>query len=180
MAESGRSLRLFFALWPDAATSSALHARARALQTACGGRAMRRDTLHLTLAFLGETPASAVARLQALATEVAGEGFTLELDRAGSWHRHRILWTAASRVPSALVALAQDLEGRLRATGIEIEERAFSPHVTLVRNAHAAPIEPELAPLRWTVASFVLVASERIAAGACYRTIGRWRLKHRG
>lgn len=141
---------------------------------------MLRDTLHLTLAFLGETPAWQVDGLRALAAEVAGTGFVLELDRIGSWHRNRILWTGPSRVPPALIALAQDLEGQLRTAGFALEERAFSPHVTLVRNARAAPAETPLAPLRWTVGSFVLVASEAGAAGAHYRRIGRWPLQPRG
>ena len=181
-ADAGRApnLRLFFALWPDAATRAGLHARARALHSECGGRAMRRDTIHLTLAFLGETPVRQVERLRAVAAGVQGEGFALDLDRVGSWHRNRILWTGPSMVPPALAALAQDLEGRLRADGCALEARAFSPHVTLVRNAHAAPREAQLTPRRWTVGSFVLVASERSAAGAHYRTIGRWPLKRRG
>lgn len=174
------SLRLFFALWPDAVTSAALHARARALHAECGGRAMRRDTIHLTLAFLGETPAWEVERLLALAGQVDGEGFALVLDHVGNWKRNRVLWTGPSIIPPALTALAQGLESRLRAAGFVLEERAFSPHVTLVRDARAAPAGPQLAALRWTVASFVLVASERSAAGASYRTIGRWPLKQRG
>ena len=173
-------LRLFFALWPDSATSAALHARARALHLECGGRAMRRDTIHLTLAFLGDTPAREVERLQALAAQVEGESFALALDRVGSWKRNRVLWAGPSIVPPALAALAQDLEARLRAAGFALEERAFSPHVTLVRNARVAPAEAPLPPLRWRVASFVLVASERSAAGARYRVIGRWPLKQRG
>lgn len=172
-------LRLFFALWPDSATSAALHARARALHTECGGRAMRRDTIHLTLAFLGDTPAREVQRLRALAAQVDGESFALALDHVGSWKRNRVLWTGPSIVPPALAALAQDLEARLRAAGFALEERAFSPHVTLVRNARAAPAEAPPAPLRWSVASFVLVASERSAAGAHYRVIGRWPLQQR-
>ena len=173
-------LRLFFALWPDSATSAALHARARTLQAECGGRAMRRDTIHLTLAFLGDTPAREVERLQALAAQLEGERFALVLDHVGSWKRNRVLWTGPSILPPALAALAQDLEARLRVAGFALEERAFSPHVTLVRTARVAPAAAPQTPLRWRVASFVLVASERSAAGAHYRVIGRWPLQQRG
>ncbi len=172
-------LRLFFALWPDSATSAALHARARALHLECGGRAMRRDTIHLTLAFLGDTPAREVERLQALAAQLEGERFALVLDHVGSWKRNRVLWTGPSILPPALAALAQDLEARLRVAGFALEERAFSPHVTLVRTARVAPAAAPLTPLRWRVTSFVLVASERSAAGAHYRVIGRWPLQQR-
>ena len=185
VGEGGRAqkeprLRLFFALWPGAATRSALHARALALNAECGGRVMRRDTIHLTLVFLGDTPAHELDRLQALAAQLDGQRFAFALDRVGSWKRNRILWSGPSSVPPALAELGRALGGRLRAAGFTLEERAFAPHVTLVRNAGAAPAEAQVAPLAWEVDDFALVASERRAAGARYRTIGRWPLKHRG
>lgn len=169
-------LRLFFALWPGAAVAAALHARACALRAGCGGRAMRRDTIHLTLAFLGELPAQDAGRLMAIAAGIRGDRFVLELDRIGAWHGSRILWSAPSRAPAALAALAAALEEGLRAGGFTLERRAFAPHLTLVRNARQAPPAGEAAPLRWPVASFVLVSSERDASGAHYRVLGRWGL----
>lgn len=175
-AERGATRRVFFALWPDAATAAGLHARARALHAECGGRAMRRDTLHLTLAFLGEVAQESVTRLGQLAAEVRGAPFVLELDQLGAWHRNRVLWTAASAAPQALVDLARALGQRLREAGFVLEERAFAPHVTLVRNARAAPLSQTCPALRWPVASFVLVVSEPAPAGARYRVLGRWPL----
>ena len=182
MSEAGAAagkepkLRLFFALWPDAATRCALHARARALHAECGGRLMRRDTIHLTLAFLGDTPVRELERLRALAAQLGGQRFTFALDRVGGWKRNRILWSGPSVAQPALIALAQGLARSLREAGFVLDERAFAPHVTLVRNADAAPAEAQVEPLRWDVDEFVLVASERSAAGAHYRTIGRWPL----
>ena len=51
------SLRLFFALWPDETTQGALYRTGKWMHKHWGGRLMRRDTLHLTLAFLGSMPA---------------------------------------------------------------------------------------------------------------------------
>ena len=96
-------LRVFLALWPGAATAAALHARARALQAECGGRAMRRDTIHLTLAFLGDVAVPRLAALGAVAQSVRGERFVLELDRVGNWRGNRILWSGVrSRLPRCL------------------------------------------------------------------------------
>src|SRR5437667_76833 len=53
-----RKLRLFYALWPDAATRAAL----TRLQLAVRGRNMRPENFHLTLAFLGEQPIRSLAR----------------------------------------------------------------------------------------------------------------------
>ena len=169
-------LRVFFALWPGAATAATLHARARALHAECGGRVMRCDTIHLTLAFLGDVAVSRLAALEAVAQSVRGERFVLELDRVGSWRGNRILWAGCAQVPAAMPAMAEALAADLRAAGFELEARAFNPHVTLVRNAVRPPQGVEMAPLRWPVASFVLVASEREAGGAHYRVLGRWPL----
>lgn len=170
-------LRVFFALWPDAATAAALHARARSLQAPCGGRVMRRDTIHLTLAFLGDVDTARLECLHETARSLRGERFTLALDRVGSWHGNRILWTGPSRSPAALGRLAEALGERLRAADFALDQRVFSPHVTLVRNARQAPPAHEADAVHWPVASFVLVASERAASGAHYRVLGRWPLR---
>ena len=53
MAQVAEPLRLFFALWPPGDLQGRLAAWAR--QAAGKGRAMRRENIHLTLAFLGAT-----------------------------------------------------------------------------------------------------------------------------
>ncbi len=168
-------IRVFFALWPDAVTATALHGRGRHLHARCGGRVMRRDTLHLTLAFLGDVPATRLEVLNRLAARLKGEAFDLVLDRSGSWQRNRIVWLAPATMPAALAALVKALAEALGAAGFRVEARPFSPHITLLRNAHAAPPDDAFVPLRWRVGGFALVASERRSEGACYRVLGRWR-----
>jgi 2'-5' RNA ligase len=46
--------RVFFALWPTPAESAQLAAWQAPLKSLCGGRAMRGETLHNTLAFIGD------------------------------------------------------------------------------------------------------------------------------
>src|SRR3546814_10607201 len=58
--------RLFFALWPGPALAATLAHWAAQAQAACGGRAMRPDTLHLTLAFLGARSEEHTSELQSL------------------------------------------------------------------------------------------------------------------
>ncbi len=168
-------LRVFFALWPDAVTAAALHAHGRHLHARCGGRVMRRDTLHLTLAFLGDVPASSLEVLGRLAARLKGEAFDLVLDRSGSWQKNRIVWLAPASMPAALAALVKALGDALAAAGFSVEARPFAPHVTLLRNSHAAPPEDVSVPLLWRVGGFALVASERRSEGARYRVVGRWR-----
>lgn len=141
---------------------------------------MRRDTLHLTLAFLGDVDAARIPDLRGIAYALKCAPFALTLDRLGSWHGHRVLWLGPATPPGALAGLSADLAERLEGADFALAARAFSPHVTLVRNAAHAPSARETEPLVWRVGSFVLVASERTADGARYRRLGRWSLRPGG
>lgn len=167
--------RCFFALWPEPALADSLHALADGAHASCGGRLMRRETLHMTLAFLGEIPAERVATAMAAADELAGtEAFDLTLDRLDYWQHNRILW--AGGVSPRLTLLADTLGSRLREAGFTIDTRAFAAHVTLLRDARceAVPVMP--AALSWPVREFVLAESRPTSAGAAYDIIGRWPL----
>ncbi|ATE60241.1 RNA 2',3'-cyclic phosphodiesterase [Thauera sinica] len=168
--------RVFFALWPDAAVAAALYGAARRIHAQTGGRLMRRDGLHLTLAFLGEQPAGRVEALRRLAASMTGEAFELLLSHAGAWQRGRIVWSGPGAAPPALAALAEGLAGALRAQGFEVERRPFAAHVTLVRNALAPPPPEVEPPVRWLVGEFALVRSHVGTDGARYEVIGRWPL----
>jgi 2'-5' RNA ligase len=170
-----RNLRLFFALWPDPATRSALAATARELRQACGGRSPPAANLHLTLAFLGAVGAYRLPELRALADAVVTTPFDLDLVRVGCWRAQRLAWAAPPACPPALTALTGQLTDGLRRHGFHTERRAFKPHVTLLRNVVTVPPVQDLAaPLRWPVRGFVLVCSEPAAKGVQYRVIGQW------
>ncbi|MGE5468872.1 MAG: RNA 2',3'-cyclic phosphodiesterase [Ignavibacteria bacterium] len=175
MAEPAR--RLFFALWPEADVAGRLHEAGKALQRACGGRVMRRDTLHVTLVFLGAVPQSRVADAEAAADRVAGSRFALELDGLACWKHNRIAWAGCGETPAALDALATQLAQRLREAGFRLDARPFAVHATLVRNADcAAPLPPLSEPIVWLVADFVLVESHTGPAGSRYEIVRRWAL----
>jgi len=78
-SESG-PLRLFFALWPDDATRDALNRTGKWLHQHWGGRRMRADTLHITLAFLGSSPVDRLDVLVGCASMVKTGAFELVLD----------------------------------------------------------------------------------------------------
>ena len=175
MAASMR--RLFFALWPPAVVAAGLHDAALAAQRACGGRPMRRETLHLTLAFLGAVPQSRVAAAAAAAANVAARPFVLELARLACWKHNRIVWAGCSDVPPALARLAADLAQALRQAGFALDARPFAVHATLVRNADcAATVPPPAAPIDWPVADFALVESHAERGASRYEVLRRWPL----
>jgi len=169
------TLRLFFALWPDDATRDALNQAGKWLHQRWGGRRMRADTLHITLAFLGSTPVAQLDALFACADAVQSEPFELILEQAGYWRHNRIGWLGASQTPPQHLELVGALNAALQAAGYSVDTRPHVPHVTLLRNSAGGEV-PECTPVRWPISDFVLVASRRETDGMHYDVIRRWPL----
>ncbi|MHB1186426.1 RNA 2',3'-cyclic phosphodiesterase [Thiobacillus sp.] len=171
------TLRLFFALWPDDATRDALNRTGKWLHLHWGGRRMRADTVHITLAFLGSTPVEQLGSLVACADAVQTDAFELILDQAGYWRHNRIGWLGASRTPPQHLELVGALNAALQGAGFAVDARPHVPHVTLLRNSAGGDV-PECTPVRWPISDFVLVASRTDPDGAHYEVIRRWSLKN--
>ena len=172
----GRRSRVFFALWPDEDVRDALAALACAAQAQCGGRAMAREKVHLTLFFVGEIESTRIAELETVAASLRTERFALVLDRLGYWRHNHIVWAGASACPPALASLAVDLKAALARVDIVGEDRLFAPHITLVRNAARAPATTAFAPCAWRAREFALVESRPVAGGVRYDVRARWPL----
>lgn len=172
--------RVFFALWPPAEVRRGLEQAAADSARLFGGRAMRPETLHLTLAFIGDVALDRLPALHAAADEVRSPAFRLCLDRLGFWGHNRILWAGSRDSCPGLTALAGKLAGSLRThgwpTGIR-DGKDFAPHVTLVRKVVAGKPElPAIPAMDWDCDSFVLARSRLAASGSAYEIIGRWPL----
>jgi len=171
--------RVFFALWPPTDIARQLAGVAVDFSKQAGGRPTRRETIHLTLAFLGDVAVERLPELQRVAGEVRASAFDLTLDHFGLWHHKRIFWAGCSVVPPALVELASALRTALQAAEFDVADarRNFFPHVTLVRKVMAPGTQlPNHAPLSWPCAHFVLVSSSLSAKRAAYRMIAEYPL----
>ena len=136
--------RLFFALWPDAATVVGLNRFARTWlerqgpEAAATWRLMQPDTLHLTLAFLGQVEATRTPLLTQVLATFAAPPLAFTLDRWGWWPHNRILWAGCAQPPPALLALGNGMQVALVDAGFPLETRSFLPHVTLLRGRAGA------------------------------------------
>ena len=166
-----KTLRLFYALWPDAATRVAL----TRLQGALHGRKILPGNLHLTLAFLGQQAVESLPLLRQILEQLDGSPLDLQLDLCGYFKRNRIAWAGTQQVPPALSALQQDLAQALALHRIDYDSQgAFQPHLTLARNAQA-PQEMNIAPVLWHADHVALVQSDSLAQGRQYRILAlRW------
>jgi len=170
-------VRLFFALWPGDETVAALSAVAEDAARRWGGRPMRLETLHLTLAFLGEIEPDRLNQAEEAADSIDAKAFDFSLDRLGYWPHNHIFWAGCPQRQTHLHGLAQGLGSRLRARGFLLERRSFSPHVTLVRKMAAAPQPlPDLPACRWHCSEFTLVRSLSSRGGVNYQKLSRWKL----
>lgn len=136
---------------------------------------MRSESLHLTLAFLGDTPVVRLDALCQLAATVAGEPFTLTLNSPGCWQHNRVGWLGVKETPPALAQLVSDLTRVLRTGEFPLDCQGYVPHVTLLRNARcSAP--PPCQPVMWRAQGFVLLASRKPGIGSGYDVLGEWPL----
>jgi len=172
-----RSSRVFFALWPSAPERDRLAAWLAPLQRLCGGRAMRGETLHNTLVFIGKVEENCLEALLLAAQEVRAEAFELCLDAARYWGHNHIVYAAPSHVPQQLAQLVRALEQSLARHSFKFDRREYQPHVTLLRNARWTDVPlPEMPPLRWPVSDFALVQSLQQGGLASYRVLAKFPL----
>lgn len=168
--------RLFFALWPGAAASAGLAEAGGRLHEVCGGRRTRAETIHLTLAFLGEVEPGRIDELLALAGEIRSPAFCLNLTRFGWWPHNRIVWAAPAEAPAELALLVDALRKRLFGAGFRFDAKSFVPHVTLLRKADCRKNPLPSGEIEWRAEDFVLVRSVPGESGSVYEVLGRWPL----
>ncbi|UHD15965.1 RNA 2',3'-cyclic phosphodiesterase [Thiocapsa bogorovii] len=167
--------RWFFALWPDDAVRDALAARVRELLPV-GARAIHPSDFHLTLAFLGPLAPDVLGCAEGVADRIRAPELELELDRVGCFARARVLWCGPACPPETLPALVSDLQVRLATCGLAADPRPYRPHITLARQAAAAPPGSEWStPIRWSVREIVLAAGYG-GPRPRYRVRRRWAL----
>lgn len=179
MSEGGK-LRLFFALWAPPAAAEALHAWASAAHALTGGRLTRDETIHLTLAFLGDVAGGRVAAVIDCARRVRAAAFEMTLERAQWWPHNGIVWAGPGTLPEPLRDLARALSTELAAAGFRTEKREFQAHVTLLRKAGPADALPALAPVAWPAEEFVLVRATLSESGPAYAVLARFALRAAG
>jgi 2'-5' RNA ligase len=130
-------MRLFVALDIPEETRTSLAALVSQLRPACRtARWVRLEGLHITLKFIGGTPAEKLEGIKAaLASLPRRDPIALKFRGLGFFpdaRRPRVLW-AGVESGAGLAALAEAVEASLAALGLPPEARKFSPHLTLAR-----------------------------------------------
>jgi 2'-5' RNA ligase len=131
-------VRLFLAINLEPDVRRAIVDATAALRTAAPTLSWVDETrLHLTLKFLGEQSEEIVSALSESVSDVARRHrqFTMHLGEIGAFpnfRRARVVWMGIHRDPR-LELLHHDVELACETHGLELEGRAFRPHLTLAR-----------------------------------------------
>jgi 2'-5' RNA ligase len=135
-------VRLFFAIELPAEVQAAL-GRLKPKDESRDYRWSDPSLLHVTLAFLGEQPPDRLGVLQGIGLAAAGASHpgTLRLGEVGSFGSRRaprVLWVGLDGDLQKVSDLQARLAAGLRQAGFAIEDRPFTPHVTLARRREQA------------------------------------------
>lgn len=153
-----------------------------------GVRPVKRENLHITLKFLGETPGNNTDKIKAamgracfgvkrFGTKTRFFSAFPREERAG------IIWAGVDDEKGVLREIHKRLEEELGKEGFEKDKRKFVPHITVGRAARPAAIKDYLKKIRFDICinaeSVVLFESELRREGALYRPVHEEKLGYR-
>lgn len=169
-------MRLFFAYWPTPQEADKILPWVYAAHALCGGRMMRRDILHMTLAFLGETDDAATHRLIDASRQWVLPAGSMLLREPGCFRNAKVVWLGPAATESCPLEWLYQANTRLWSylapLGWNASESEFRPHVSLLRNARAADLSALTgAEVHWTPGRCVLVGSQPASTGSHYTVL---------
>jgi 2'-5' RNA ligase len=150
-------MRLFLALWPDAAVRQRLIDALSAWPWPPQAARVPPERLHLTLHYLGEVGDDTVAALRERLPRIP-EPFELDFGQTALWPQGIAVLEPLS-VPPGLAALHAALAQTLGEIGLRTDDRPFRPHVTLARHAQGTPLPADGPRWAWPVNGYALVHS---------------------
>lgn len=170
-------MRLFFAYWPSASKASEIVPWVSNAHALFGGRMMRTDTLHMTLAFLGQADGIATQRLvEACRNWTLPTGDSMVLSEPGRFRNAKVVWVgpAATGTPQLawLFQAHERLWSYLAPLGWQSQDATYRPHVSLLRNAGPGEISDLKGPeVPWQPDRCVLVGSRPTEKGSRYTVL---------
>jgi RNA 2',3'-cyclic 3'-phosphodiesterase len=181
-------VRLFLAISLDPSVRDAVSAALAELRTAAPQiKWVRAENLHVTLKFLGETPQAKLDALQSALSMIRLPG-AIQLDFRGlgffpNEKRAKVLWLGMNASPN-LPELAAAIDHAAHSLGFPLEDRPFTPHLTLARFSTPGLPQALSEPVRkisaqsfgsQTATNFNLIESKLKPSGAEYTTLHSFR-----
>jgi 2'-5' RNA ligase len=172
-------MRLFIAVnFSDEVKSRLLKIREHLKSQSSRGNFTRPENLHLTLVFLGETPAEKLEKLYDTLEGIQSSPFVIPFNRTGCFtHGSELWWLGASPDSSGLPllkAIHAQLLCRLLEEGFSADTKPFKAHITLGREIkHTKPILLDCPEITVQVDHISLMKSEHLRTGLIYTELMR-------
>jgi 2'-5' RNA ligase len=174
-------LRLFTAItFREEIKTSLYHTIEELKKYSTGGSFTIRENLHLTLNFIGETnrPESVKEAMDQAVLKVNAHSFALDIGGFGRFKRREgdIYWVGIKE-ERTLWSLQKELVKKLEEAGFTLDDRDFTPHLTLGRKVSVNEgftvkmMEDIIPPMTMEVTKISLMKSERIEGKLVYTEI---------
>ena len=141
------------------------------------GNFTRPENLHLTLAFLGETPEEKIGLIYRIIEEIKTPPLEIYFNRTGCFtHSRKELWWVGADPKSPGLPFLQAIQGQLVdlliKAGLPVDRRSFNAHITLGREIkHSMPIILDNPAITVRVDRISLMKSEHIRGLLTYTEI---------
>jgi RNA 2',3'-cyclic 3'-phosphodiesterase len=138
------------------------------------------ENLHLTLVFIGETPADKIQLIASVIDQALRPGvapFTLTFSTVGCYtHSKKELWWIGTDQDDTrlgnLITIRRRIADGLLSKGVNFDNRPFNPHITLGREIkHVSPIIIPKQEIIYPVNRISLMKSERVSGKLTYTEI---------
>ena len=174
-------MRLFIAIeFPDDIKDALMRGTEQVRQSFERGSFPRKKNYHLTLVFLGETAPDRVPQVIEAIQAVTAPPLDMTIGHLGRFHsRSGDILCRAVETDSALYHLQRALSEELAARGFVLEDRVYTPHLTIARRAvlregvTLRQLSEQLPPLAYTAREITLLSSEQVRGMRVYTPIFR-------
>jgi 2'-5' RNA ligase len=142
------------------------------------GNFTRKKNLHLTLAFLGEIDERQIIKIEEIMNSIDMNPFVIELDILGKFRsRGGDIYWIGFKESAQLQRLYEELSRKLRKNGFLLEDRPYTPHLTLGRKVildekiDIETLSKEIPNLQIEVSEIHLIQSHRVDEVLTYTPI---------
>ena len=112
-------------------------------------RWLRKDQLHLTLKFLGDTTEDSINDVRRIMQNIADEfkPFNVSIQKTGCFpkiERPRVIWIGISGELDKLDQLVERIQKKLNPLGFPKDEKKYYPHITIARAKYPQKKTPDI------------------------------------
>jgi len=168
--------KLFFALSPDPTVRERIIQHRNRFSIA--GRLSKDNNIHLTVLYLGKLSVNQQQKIIDCANRIQVNRFELQLNHIDYFKHNKITWMGVKHIPPELSKLHHELSECGKSIELELEKRAFKPHLTLARKALLEK-KHSFTCINWPVNQFVLYESKQQADGVLYECIKTFNFKEK-